>query len=537
MASNLPGTNPLYRPTQGPNRFSGAPGASVMSGRQLPVSALRIPNPLTSAPPAAPQVPLAPIRQFSPEGLHDRVSTRIPTAAGLPFDPHSLTGDRALSIGRHTMIPEGFWQRHAGSEGLEAGRGRVAKGMATAAQAIRDRYGFVNAHGLSDPAVLERFIEHGRDNLRFLWDNAMQRPWAPLAADWYRRGANGLAHKIADSSGGRISTRQAAGALAALSPSTDWNQNATMAERLAPMHLAEAELKVSPKVRGGNQGFVKANPELGIWANGGTHQASGEQFPAMQPGMRLADLRHPMQRAMFARAYDEMHNPDWRKYDIFSPSGDRIRAKTKAGDDKQMKWQSFDNIAKAMRILQHDDLGTISRSLGGAHKVRNFYNNIVSPDAAAYMPWEHADFTGDTHHINATMLHPLGSNHPIVTQGMQTAPKVAATGSTGLYGLHADAGRRAAKDIAKDTRRIEYLPNQVQSVTWEGVRNLFAKQHKKTDNAGNPLHEVGQVAHGAHYAVRHGFMSPQHAREIIMRTAGGIKDPDWWSGVASDEEE
>src|SRR5215469_2481025 len=99
MASNLPGTNPLYRPTQGPNRFSGAPGASVMSGRQLPVSALRIPNPLTSAPPAAPQVPLAPTRNFSPRGLLDRAPPRTPGAAGLPSAPQSLTGNGAPSMG------------------------------------------------------------------------------------------------------------------------------------------------------------------------------------------------------------------------------------------------------------------------------------------------------------------------------------------------------------------------------------------------------------------------------------------------------
>ena len=49
------------------------------------------------------------------------------------------------------------------------------------------------------------------------------------------------------------------------------------------------------------------------------------------------------------------------------------------GDLKTNAWGSSDETAKALSILDDGSLENISESLGNYHKVRNFYNNIVSP--------------------------------------------------------------------------------------------------------------------------------------------------------------
>jgi hypothetical protein len=64
--------------------------------------------------------------------------------------------------------------------------------------------------------------------------------------------------------------------------------------------------------------------------------------------------------------------------------------RTKKGDPTKLRWQSQENLGKAVSVLRDGTLENVSAQLGKAHKVRNFYNNIVDPS-------DPTSFTADTH--------------------------------------------------------------------------------------------------------------------------------------------
>jgi len=524
-------SNPLTAPS-GPSPW-GAPGGNVVP-RGTPVmrNALRLPqseparNPMLNPVVASPIMPgVQPARSFSPEGLEDRVPTRVPTSAALTYDPHEAMSE----VGRHAMLPEHFGP-HRVKSGYDKARQNVADALSKNAQMIRDDYPWVNTHGLSDHGVLERFIEHNHDNIVGLYNRVKDEPWAAKAAHWYW-GANRLAGELAQRFG--TTKRQAAGVIASLSPQKDWDENLSLAERVMDTHRNRQDHAVTPEMLGRMQEYVdarKEGPRRDALAQF-LHGNAAEGIAPITKESRYRDLAHPMQKALFARAWDEMHAPD-RGFDIVSPTGERERAtqQLKSGDvtERTAAWQSVDNVAKAIRILERDHKPTLSRALGLAHKVRNFYNNIVSPDAAAY---GRPDITVDTHAINVGLLHPMGGSHKLVTQGLgQAGAAPAFTGSHGLYPLHADAYRRAAATLSRQLgRRI--LPREVQSVTWEAIRSLFPEEVKDIDpKSGAYQHPVGQTANALAYGVRHGFVHPANALGMLINTAGGIRPPRWHKG-------
>jgi hypothetical protein len=189
-------------------------------------------------------------------------------------------------------------------------------------------------------------------------------------------------------------------------------------------------------------------------------------------------------------------------------------------------WGSFSEIGKAMAALQNADLPTVSRLMGGAHKVRNFYNNIIAPGHGH-------DVTIDTHAIAAALLRPLGAGAMEVAHGLGTNPKQpkgdpdaprlpqagdsATLGNKGMYGLYAEAYRRAAKDLG-------IMPRELQSVTWEGVRGLFSPEQKRNKTF------VGEVADMWRNKGAHRGKTPDERREAIVSHAGGLKPPSWAGG-------
>lgn len=485
------------RPVQGPGRF----GPAGALPARLPPNALvnapvgQRPFPVTPPPPGQVDGPRA------SEGLLDRVSTRIPTSKRLAIDPHS-TSD--ISIGSHAMIPEGFHSLHYEPEHHEPARSAIADQMAKNAAHIREHYPFVNTDDLTDHGVHERFIEHAHDNLVHVWNSVRNEPWKAKAAASYW-GLNRTAKEMAALHGG-IAPRQAAATIAALSPDKDLDQNISLAERVIHSHRDHQLTPVSPEM--------------------------AQREPSLKPGATLGSLPDPMQKALFIKAYDEAHRPD-RGYDIISPYGERLRAMTPSGDHAHLAWGDPSEIASAVRALDSQNyLPEISRALGDHHRVRSFYNNIVAPDAAAFLPPAHGDVTVDPHTVNAGLLMPMDGSHPLMAEGNDSDSY---TGAQGLSGLHADAIRRAAQTIsAQEGRR--YLPREVQSVASEAMRHMFRGEHKRLDERGAPAHPVGQVAEGAAYAARHGFMPPGMARAAIIQAAGGIKAPRWHSGDARVED-
>lgn len=519
--------NPLIRPAEQPTT-RWAPGTPAMP----PPGALRGPNPLRQPAPAAAVAPMPEAFPREREGLEHRVSTRIPTSAKLAVDPHERPD---ISVGFPAMLA--LDRHHFDEKHHDEARAAIDAALKSHAQVIREEYPHIDTRRLSDRGVHERFIEHAHDNIHWLFNKVKNEPWAPLAAQWYK-GANRIARDMAEEHG--VSPRQAAATIAALSPRKDWDQNVDIARRVLNIHKNHQETEVTPEMRDLMDSYVgkrKASVAgmLDMMANGGTSKKTGEVFQPIKIGMRLRDLQHPMQKALFVRAHDEAHGGP-KSYDIISPAGAHTRAMTKEGREATVTWAGFNQLANAMRVLEADHLPSISRALGPMHKVRNFYNNIVAPDAAAFLHPKHADGTVDTHQINVAMLHPMGGSHRMVEQGLGQGARMsqpAYSGAGGLYPLHLEALRRAARTISKQEGR-RYLPREVQSVVWEAIRSMFPEHVKGYDEAGRPQHRVGEVARDAAFAARHGFMPREMARDALLRHVTGgtmrLTAPNWWRG-------
>jgi hypothetical protein len=427
---------------------------------------------------ARPSVSL-PVRPAAP-GEAERISTRVPWAVPKKgetvVDPHT-TSDLTV--------------------GLDSSR---ASGEAYAKNAdIIRGYSDIPTSGLRNPEkITERLIDHVTDNLAHLYQ-AIPAEIREASKRWYD-GANTIAHRWAADYG--LQPRQAAGALAAMSPQKDWFQNVDLAQRVVETRARQGNMAATPEMHAKLQRYVDAQKQPAV------RDVMQEMVDKIRRGTPLGALDDPLEQSLWIRAFDEAHNP--RGYQIVSPEGAFTGpALTDAGRPQQVGWGSFNEIAKANRVLNDGSLPNISGSMGGNHKVRNFYNNIIAPNSGK------GDVTIDTHAIAAGHLRPLSGNHPEVSNGLGlTGSPSAATGSRGLYGLYAEAYRRAAVQAG-------ILPREMQSVTWEGVRGLFSPEQKRDVRFTQSVSDIWDQ-------YRRGQIDALRARANIHDIAGGIDPPAWW---------
>lgn len=157
------------------------------------------------------------------------------------------------------------------------------------------------------------------------------------------------------------------------------------------------------------------------------------------------------------------------------------------GDPKRLVWMSYPPIENAISVIRNPSIESVSAAMGGAHKVRSFYNNIAYPNDGNY------DVTGDTHTFGISFRTPVGSKHTLISTGKGSVniygrPTNAEYGTQGVHVLVAEAHRVAARRInrRKSTTR-KYLPREIQSVTWEQWRTDYpaATRAAKGANEGS----------------------------------------------------
>jgi len=413
-------------------------------------------------------------------GELDRISTRIPWAkppkgGEPPPDPHA-SSDLVVGIDSSRASGDAF--------------GKNAEHIAS--------YSDIPTP-MTDPEGRTRaLIAHARDNLLYLHDSIPPeiRERSKL---WYD-GANVIANRFGGEYG--VSPSQAGGSLAALSPQKDWFQNVDLAKRLLDIRRDQGGTVATPEMMAQFDRFIagQKKPEVADLLR----QRVGEFA-----GTPLSEIQSPQARALWMRAFDEAHNP--RGYRLVTPEGQFGGPVVNLdGSLRKVGWGSLDEIAKAVGVAEAPDLPTISRLMGSNHKVRNFYNNIVSPNA------QHGDVTIDTHAIAAAHMRPLAGSDREVAIGLGLSPGAehAGTGSKGLYGGYAEAYRQAAAQLG-------ILPRELQSITWEGVRGLYSDVLKRNKDFTGGINDIWNE-YGK------GRITGADARARSVNAAGGIDPPEWW---------
>ena len=381
-------------------------------------------------------------------GPNQRVDTRLPAAA---------SKDDSLQTG--SMVSD--------SEALMSGNKNMEANFAMMAE---NYPGLKNLWSEDVAETGANYITRMKDNIVSLFDMSDTLGIAEDSAKWYN-GANRIAAGLSGRFG--ISQEKASGVLAVMSPQKDWFQNVALGERLIKHHT---EL-------GPNAPWTQAMDDITTTVPVSRKKQGNTSFQDKKNGLVLdrikgktwGELETPMEKAMWLRAYDEAHFG--KAYREVSPEGDILGySLNNSGAQTPLVHQGFGAIAKAVRIIEGDGtIASISPELGGNHKVRNFFNNILNPDS----PY---DVTVDTHQIAAGLMRPLGSGSIEVQHGLNGAniknnparwsnDGKAESGMSGNYGLYFDATTEAAQ-----LRGV--LPREMQSISWEQLRTLFPQTLK-----------------------------------------------------------
>lgn len=337
---------------------------------------------------------------------------------------------------------------------------------------------------------LEAFLDHAVSNLLFL-HGLMPKKIKNRAKLWYDGG-----NKIVKEWGNRygISDMQASGIIAVMSPQKDWYTNVSISERTADIYFGVRD--------------VRWDEAMDNVADEITKEGRDQEVMDRAKGKTLAELDGDTEaQARWIRVYDQAHNN--RSYRILTPeggTGDYV--KTTKGMNASAAWGSYSTIAKAISILKDGTAENIHYQLGGEHKVRSFYNNLLHPNNPVGFA------TIDTHAVAADFLRPLSGNDQEVAQSFGTgkgASSSSITGQNGLYPIHYEAYRRAAKEV-------DLLPREMQSIAWEGVRGLFERGQKQY---------LKERAESIWMEYKRDRISQEEAQQQILEMAGGMAEPTW----------
>jgi hypothetical protein len=368
--------------------------------------------------------------------------------------------------------------------------------------------------------VINRVIDHYSKNLSFLYD-MVPDSIKEQALKWYES-AHRMAKDISDETG--VAHKKVAAVISVLSPKNAWDNNVGNAKRFITHFTQNIHRDWTPEM----------SDKLGDIYD--TRGPKSEEYPDGKPqsqaflnvldairGKKFSELESPSPAAlramkgMWIRIFDEAHGQDYGFGDqtpLYDPEGTVRGSQTHA-------WGGLENLAKAVEVMEGDGSNqAISDAIGDGHKTRSFYNNIINP-------WsEHGHLTADTHAVRAATLRSLNSNGAEVThafgsskKGVPSPPRNAEVGIKGTYPIYDEAYRRVAEE--KGIR-----PNQLQSVTWEGIRSLLG------DRVEQLTPEIDKIWQ----KVQNGKMSAADARRTVLDVTGGFEKPAWMDQATWDDD-
>ena len=445
------------------------------------------------------------LRHTDPAFEGGRIATTTPWSKKLP-DAHQSGGG---TIGHDTMqaSTDAYPKtsdiiKEMPYTGVKEGKGKAAKTTWTPTSDLN-----IPADATPEEAH-EALIDHAKSNILALHD-AVPEDIRNGSMQWYD-GANTIAKQRAQQYDRPL--ENIAGVYAALSPQMDWYKNASLGDRVMDILHTKSNMPFSPEMQAWTDSYLKGSSS----SDTAISQAIFDKIKDKP----LGQITEPLERAHWIRAYDEAHNS--RAYNLVNPDGS-FGDTVKKGDGTEAGagWGSMPMIANAVKAFDAKDMPTISRTMGAGHKVRNFYNNILDPNART------GDVTIDTHAIAAALMRPLSGSDKDTTIGLgQGGPGSAMTGAQGLYGAYAAAYRRAAEE-----RGI--LPRQMQSITWEAIRGLYSPAEKRNASFRKAVNDAW-ARHGS------GEWTQQQVQQHLMTNpetgASRIRPPSWYSGAPEVED-
>ena len=456
-------------------------------------------------------------RRLTPKEIQDpEFRKSINMKPDLPEDP--LGGD--LTIGYDEIMSDPKLVKNLG----DFFRNIIHKDLAAKGESLQYNIFTKEQLELPDEQLIEAFIETAKKNVLYIHDSIREEIRA-VSKLWYE-GANRIVKEIG--SAYDISWQRVAGVMAALSPQKDWFQNISLGERAVDIYQNHRDAKVSDDQMTYMLTAIgeKNKPVF----NKREYKAEMDYLQKHRPSIRDIEkggefngANPSFLKAMILRSYDETYNE--KGHYVVTPDGIKGEvARNDKGEEAKIGWQSFENISKSIDILSASEdnlMQVISIRMGGAHKVRNFFNNIADPNGLM------KDVTIDTHAIAIAFLKPLagkdvevghGLNGSGVTGKVRGVPGSGPRGISGTYGLLAEAYRRAAND-----RNI--LPREMQSITWEAIREVFSDKFKNDQNK--------EIINNLWNQYRDGNLSLEEVQRRVIdesiRAGYGFRDPVWAS--------
>ena len=351
--------------------------------------------------------------------------------------------------------------------------------------------------------IADTYVNHLKNNLLYLHDKVPENT-RKRSKKWYD-GANKVSNTWSKEF--NIPTSSVAGTIAALSPQKDWYMNASLAYRVLDINKNKQDFIFDKKM------MSKAKELYG--------KPVFKEMLKNIDGKKLSELDSLDAKAIWTRVYDETYND--KSFKVLTPEGEfGDFVKTDKGENADIAWGSNHMIKSALLSMDSGgDAKKITNHLGDRHKVRSFYNNIISPNS------KNGDVTIDTHAVAAATLQPVSGNSTTVYHNFGTSPLLrkrqkdwqgatknsSISGNKGTYGIYAEAYRKAAKE-----RNI--LPREMQSITWEAIRGLFTSGYKQNKQNVENISKLW-------YDYRNDKLTLQEVLDEIEKRAGGINPPSW----------
>ena len=335
--------------------------------------------------------------------------------------------------------------------------------------------GFKNIKTDDVPKALKEISNRLQNNLEFLYKET-----SPADRDKWKQWYD-IAKKMTEdwAPDYELNPHTVAAINAKLSPQMPWERNITLTRAVLDTFKKDPTFTEADRLFLQEKFDAIKDPKERAKMNG--------ELEGIKEGDRLSSLNNT-QAGMFLRSHNELTRTLLTINHNLEVTPDSITGWNKA----------FDELRDVASIYRDPTYENVSRTMGGNHKVRSFYNNHVAPESPLYT-------TIDTHAVAAALMIPYGGSDAPVKANFGN-PQHLASGYRGTYFLYQDAYSKAAE-------KLGILPRELQSIVWEKMRNLLSPEGKRLLQREDfkPIQEIYRMIDSKK-------ISPTEGRQMLLET-------------------